>query len=308
MTPGAEMTHTLVGMSDHLQTPGQDRADAHTEAFTSSAIARSTPSGLMRYGVISDIHANLHALDAALEFLSSERLDAYLCAGDLVGYGPFPNECVHRVLELPGQCVAGNHDLIALGRLSDDRCIELARASLRWTRGVLSDETRDRLSHLSLGTVVQDVAVFHGSVTDPQQYVITEEQAIASLGELRGESEHVNVLILGHTHRPMAIGERSGRLLRGSSGTVPLPAGQRVVLNPGAVGQSRERDARAQVMVLDLAARTATYHRLRYDVAGCRAALSERGLPAGSHHLRWSRSRTLAAGARRRLSSRRGRA
>jgi hypothetical protein len=74
----------------------------------------------MRYGVLADVHANLHALEAALAFLATEEVDAYLCAGDLVGYGPQPNECVRRVLGLPATCVAGNHDLIALGELSDE--------------------------------------------------------------------------------------------------------------------------------------------------------------------------------------------
>src|SRR3954447_24462817 len=94
---------------------------------------RAPGTGLMRFAVISDVHANLHALDAALAFLATQDVDGYLCAGDLVGYGPFPNECVRRVAALGGPCVAGNHDLIAIGRLSDERCIPLAQASLRWT-------------------------------------------------------------------------------------------------------------------------------------------------------------------------------
>src|SRR3954451_22574338 len=98
---------------------------------------RAPGTGLMRFAVIADVHANRHALDAALAFLADQDVEVYLCAGDLVGYGPFPNECVRRVRDLPGVCVAGNHDLIALGRLSDERCVPLARASLRWTRAAL---------------------------------------------------------------------------------------------------------------------------------------------------------------------------
>ena len=88
----------------------------------------------MRYGVLADIHGNLHALRAALGALGREGVDRYLIAGDLVGYGPNPNECVELVAGLDAVCVAGNHDLIALDRLSDERCPELARQSLRWTR------------------------------------------------------------------------------------------------------------------------------------------------------------------------------
>jgi predicted phosphodiesterase len=102
----------------------------------------------MRYGVIADVHANLHALDAALAFLCSQKIDAYLCAGDLVGYGPQPNECVRRVLALPGRCVAGNHDLIAVERLGSEGCSRLAQASLSWTRRVLDDDVRALLADL----------------------------------------------------------------------------------------------------------------------------------------------------------------
>ena len=138
----------------------------------------------MRYGVIADVHANAHALDAALAFLATQELDGYLCAGDLVGYGPLPNECVRRVLALPGRCVAGNHDLIALGRLSDERCIPLAQASLRWTRGVLEDDVRALLAGLPLGVTVDGIALRHGSIADPQEYVVTMRQAGACLEQL----------------------------------------------------------------------------------------------------------------------------
>jgi predicted phosphodiesterase len=243
----------------------------------------------MRYGVIADVHANLHALEAALAFLSAQDVDGYLCAGDLVGYGPFPNECVRRVLELPGRCVAGNHDLIALDRLSDERCAPLARASLRWTRTVLDPRARALLAGLPLGVTEGAVAVRHGSVADPRQYVVTREQALACLRHLGRVAPGVEILVLGHTHRPMAVDARRGSLLRHSTGTVSLTPGEPTLLNPGAVGQSRSRDAAARVMVLDLAAHVASFHALPYDVAGCRGALRERGLPPESCHVPRSR-------------------
>jgi predicted phosphodiesterase len=245
----------------------------------------------MRYGVIADVHGNLHALEAALRFLSAQDVDGYLCAGDLVGYGPFPNECVRRVLELPGGCVAGNHDLIALDRLSDARCVPLARTSLRWTRTVLDAQARALLAGLPLELTEGPVAVRHGSVADPQQYVVTREQALACLREIGDAAPGIQVLVLGHTHRPMAVGARRGSLLRRSTGTVSLMPGEPTLLNPGAVGQSRSRDPAARVAVLDLAAQVAGFYALPYDVAGCRQALRERGLPPESCHVprsRWS--------------------
>jgi predicted phosphodiesterase len=249
-----------------------------------------------RLGVVSDIHANLHALDAALAFLDTQELDAYLCAGDLVGYGPFPNECVRRVLDLPVTCIAGNHDLIVLGELSDERCIPLARNSLSWTRSVLEDDARERLAALPLAASAYGVALHHGAPGDPQRYVVTDDEAFAALDDAGAP-----ILVIGHTHRPMAIGRRRGSLLRGETGSVPLEPDEPVLLNPGAIGQSRSRDPRARVMVLDLEQRVATFHALDYDVAACRQALRERALPPDSCHVPRSRIREVAGALRRRL-------
>jgi predicted phosphodiesterase len=245
----------------------------------------------MRYGVLADVHANLHALDATLAFLATQHVDGYLCAGDLVGYGPLPNESVRRVLDVGGPCVAGNHDLIALGQLGDERCIPLARASLRWTRGVLDERIRALLAGLPLTHRRGELVLCHGWLDDPEQYVVGGQEAIARLRESPG----AGIVIAGHTHRPMAVAARTGTLLRGAAGTVRLPPGEPVLLNPGAVGQSRTADPRARAMVLDTEARTAAFHALPYDVAACREALRERGLPANACHLAPSRWRDAAS-------------
>jgi predicted phosphodiesterase len=256
----------------------------------------------MRYGVISDVHANLHALDAALVFLATQDVDGYLCAGDLVGYGPLPDETVGRVLGLPGRCIAGNHELIVLGRLTDERCGALARASLRWTRGAIDDQTRALLARLPLSARIDGIALHHGSVADPQEYVLTQRQALACLHDLERTAPGAELLVLGHTHRPLAVSRDRGSLLRRRTEAVSLPPGDRVVLNPGAVGQSRTREARARCMVLDTAARVATFHALPYDEAACRRALVERGLPPGSCHVPRSRWEDFAGAVMRRVS------
>src|SRR5215208_6143592 len=115
----------------------------------------------MRYGVISDVHGNL----AALAELRGLSVDAYACAGDLVGYGPQPNECVDAVRRLGAASVAGNHDLIAVGALSEDRCERLARNSLRWTREALDADTRTFLAGLPRRLALPGgVVVAHGSL------------------------------------------------------------------------------------------------------------------------------------------------
>lgn len=263
----------------------------------------------MRFGVFADVHANWHALDAALSFLAGQHVDGFLCAGDLVGYGPLPNRTADRVLSLPGHVVAGNHELIVLGELGDGDCTDFARASLRWTRDVLDGDLRVRLAALPHHAQIQGVvALAHGSWDDPQRYVRTEAEAQVALRELHSHLPQAELLILGHTHEALAVGERAGEILRGGTGEVALPRGQRFLLNPGSVGQARGGPARARVMILDLERRTASFHSVRYDTRSCRRALKQLGLPSSSCHVRGSapqRVRHLLSPYRRALRSRR---
>lgn len=268
----------------------------------------------MRFGVLADVHGNWHALDAALSLLAGEGIDSYLCAGDLIGYGPLPNRTADRVLSLRGHVVAGNHELIALGELSDDQCTAFARDSLRWTRGVLERDIRTRLDALPRRLqIAGGVALAHGSWDDPQEYVRTKAQAQSALDRLRSQLPDAEILVVGHTHEALAVGQRAGELLRGGVGEIQLPSGDRVLLNPGAVGQTRGGPARARVMILDLELRSASFHAVRYDVRACRRALRQRGLPPSSCHVNAglrarARARELllrlrAAGTSRRVST-----
>jgi len=246
----------------------------------------------MRLGVIADVHANLPALEAALGALGGLGVDAYACAGDLVGYGPQPNECVQAVERLGAATVAGNHDLIAIGELPVDRCEHLARRSLQWTRGALDDATRAYLESLPRRLEVGGgVVVAHGSLDDPQEYVLGPEQAAAQLDGLRRVHPGADILVLGHTHRALVTDGRAAGAPRAGR-PVPLPGGP-WVLNPGAVGQSREARVRARFMVLDLDRREATFHAVRYDVRRTRALLRRAGLPPGSAHLPPWRARAV---------------
>jgi putative phosphoesterase len=239
----------------------------------------------LRYGVLADIHGNLPALEAVLRALRREGVDGYLCAGDLVGYGPYPNECVDVIRSLEPICVAGNHDLIAIGRLSPDRLGGLARLSLEWTRGVLLDETRDYLERLPpVAATADGVVVAHGALADPQEYTRESEQAIAQLELLRARNPEAAVLVLGHTHLAAAYASRGGPIPPSADGSITLAGDERFLLNPGSVGQSRERRVRARCLLLDLDDRRATFFALRYDLRRCRRALRRAGLPARSVH------------------------
>jgi predicted phosphodiesterase len=250
----------------------------------------------MRLGILADVHANLHALEAVLARLATEDVESYVCAGDLVGYGPAPNECVERIAALPGIRVAGNHDLIALGRLSADACIPLARESLAWTAGRLAPAARAVLEELPATAAAGPVLVAHGSLDDPQEYVRAPEQFARELEALALRHPAAEILVLGHTHAPLAVSQRDGLLLQRGVGTIHLPPADRYLLNPGSVGQSRDKRPQARAVVLDLDRREAAFLEVAYDSRGNRAALRRAGRPASSSHL----SPALVARVRRR--------
>jgi len=238
----------------------------------------------MRLGVLSDIHGNLHALRNVLELLESEGVTRYLCAGDLVGYGPWPNECIDVIRGLDATCVAGNHDLIAVGRLDDAGISALARRTLQWTASALRPSGRAYLNGLPLETVSDGVLIAHGAIGDPRERVQTIAQAQEQLEAMNAIDPALHVLVLGHTHRPFAYGERRGTVLAGRRGSIRLPETERHLVNPGQVGQARQRRVVAHCLVLDLSEGRAHFHAVPYDVAACERDLRKQGLPPGTYH------------------------
>lgn len=232
----------------------------------------------MRTCVVSDIHANLHALEAVLEAIDGEGADELWCLGDLVGYGPRPNECTRIVRERADVCLVGNHDLGVLGRLDLDLFAADAAASARWTAAELADDARRFLESLRPEGTRAGVALFHASARDAVwEYVMTEDVAAESL-----VSSPEALTLVGHSHLALEF-SLTGPVVRGSlapEGTeLELDEPDRRLLNPGSVGQPRDGDPRAAYLVLDLDARRATFRRVPYPVERTQAEIRERGLP-----------------------------
>jgi predicted phosphodiesterase len=241
----------------------------------------------MRYGLLADVHGNLAALRAVLKSLAAASVDRYLVAGDLVGYGPKPNECVEEIASLDPVCVAGNHDLMAIGELSDERCIPLGQAAMRWTRAVLGADARAYLEALPGRAEAEGgVVLAHGSLDDPEQYTTDARQALGQLAQLDREYPGSRLLVLGHTHRPLVVGSESGREEQRGKGRVKLHSRERYLVNAGGVGQARELRRRARYGVLDLDESIVELHAIRYNVAACRRDLRSAGLSTRSVHLR----------------------
>jgi predicted phosphodiesterase len=255
----------------------------------------------MRYGVLADVHGNLHALLAAIRVLERACVDRYLCLGDLVGYGASPNECVRRVRELDALCVAGNHDLIAVGRLDEAGIGAMARTTLRWTSRVLEDDVREHLAALPLVAHPEPaIAIAHGSLDDPRRYVRTPAEAHEQLLRLRVVAPDARVLLLGHTH-VAAVHGFDGSTPRWLGPRVRLPRNVPVFLNPGSVGQSRQLLPHGRVLVLDTTAWTAHVHAVRYDRDAARRALTRAGLPPHAYHANPYAPAAVARRVRRRL-------
>jgi diadenosine tetraphosphatase ApaH/serine/threonine PP2A family protein phosphatase len=230
----------------------------------------------MRVAVISDVHANYHALERVLKEIDAARVDAVWCLGDTVGYGPRPNECCEVVQDRADHCLVGNHDLVVLGELAvSDFNDEAAEAAL-WTTEVLTPESRAFLATLKPFGEAEGVDLFHASARDPVwEYVLTEEAALATL-----ELSAAPLILVGHSHVALAITADDGRV-----GGGPAPGGSKVtldgrrLLNPGSVGQPRDGDPRAAWMLLDLAQGFAEFRRVPYSIERTQAEMRERGLP-----------------------------
>jgi diadenosine tetraphosphatase ApaH/serine/threonine PP2A family protein phosphatase len=232
----------------------------------------------MRVAVISDIHANLHALEAVFDAIDAEPPDAVWCLGDLVGYGPRPNECCARVRERADVCLVGNHDLVVLERLSVEDFNLEAAAAARWTRGELDAESRSFLESLDPSAERPEAQLFHASARDPVwEYVLTEEAALATL-----LLTSAPVVLVGHSHVALSIAlEDGGRLVGGFApeGTRIELNGERRLLNPGSVGQPRDGDPKAAWLLLDFAARFASFRRVAYPIERTQREMRDAGLP-----------------------------
>jgi diadenosine tetraphosphatase ApaH/serine/threonine PP2A family protein phosphatase len=231
----------------------------------------------MRVAVISDIHANRHALEAVLAAMEDEDPDELWCLGDTVGYGPAPNECCAEVERRADLRLVGNHDLAVLGRIDLEEFTGDAAAAARWTRGELDAAARAFLEGLEPQGEAHGVELFHGSPTDPVwDYVLSGEAALEALALTSSP-----LVLVGHSHLALQISLRDGEPDGGlaPAGTqLDLSAG-RFLLNPGSVGQPRDGDPRAAWLLLDLERRFAEFRRVPYPILQTQNEIRARGLP-----------------------------
>lgn len=243
----------------------------------------------MRYLVITDIHANLEALDTCLADAGTRGYDRTLVLGDIVGYGPDPNAVIDRIIALnPAAIVRGNHDKIAMGIQQADGFNVSARAAAQWTLNALTPANREWLVKLPQGPTVVDecVEICHGSPLDEDEYIFDEIDARRAI-----DSARQRLCLFGHTHVAMVfrLAGRTIGLVTPQDDAFAIEAESKYLVNPGSVGQSRDSDPRAAYAIFDADAQRVEMHRIEYPVARTQEKMSAAGLPE-------SLIRRLAAG------------
>lgn len=231
----------------------------------------------MRVLVISDIHANLTALEAVLE--AAGEVDAVWCLGDLVGYGPDPNECIERVRWLPNlTCLIGNHDAAALGQIDVDAFNADARTSILWLQRVLTPANQEFLRALPEKVVIGSVTLAHGSPRNPVwEYILDTRVARVNF-----EFFETPYCFVGHSHLPVLYQFPDSRpeiqlTIPEENQSIKLVS--RTIINPGSVGQPRDRDPRAAYAIYDTETEIWEQHRVPYDIAAVQQRIHDAGLP-----------------------------
>ena len=230
----------------------------------------------MRIAVLSDVHGNLPALEAVLAAL--RPYDAVWQLGDIVGYGPQPDEVVERLSAENAVGVRGNHDSAAIGELETDAFNDDARIAVEWTAARISVDTKRWLAALPLRMIDAPFTLVHGSPRDPTwEYVFSASIARANLAAF--ETRHC---LVGHTHVPIVFRERK---TGGVETAIAKPSsrmrldGARTIVNPGSVGQPRDGDPRASAILLDTDKNVVEWRRIEYPIEQTQKLMAELDLP-----------------------------
>ncbi len=234
----------------------------------------------MRYAIISDIHSNLTAFQAVLQDIEARGgFERIWCLGDVVGYGPDPKECIALLRQYDHICVAGNHDLGAIGKIDIDDFNPEAAVACRWTGQQLEQRDVDYLANLPLVISEGDFTLAHGSPREPVwEYLVSIHAARVSFNHFQ-----TKFCLVGHSHVPVvfeSLPPDSECLLHEFPIDASLTLGDnRLIINPGGVGQPRDGDPRASYAIYDSDQKIIRHHRVPYDVASVQQRMREYTLP-----------------------------
>jgi predicted phosphodiesterase len=226
----------------------------------------------VRLALISDIHANLGALDATLADIATQSVDRIVCLGDIVGYNRDATECIELVRQANCICVAGNHDLAVCGRITTEHFSKAATRAAEWTRKQLTQHDLDFLASLPVKTVIEgQLVAVHGALHPDENSesvrLDNDDNRLLSFIALMGHSSGARICAFGHTHRAVVYEWSYDRAIVHHEKDIQLDDSAFYLINPGTVGEPRAFDRRASYMVLDLARRNAVLHYVEYDTS-----------------------------------------
>ncbi len=230
----------------------------------------------MRYAIISDIHANLEALEAVLADIKKEKVDKCVCAGDIVGYGANPHECIELTREHCPVCVAGNHDFATIEKTNIEFFNQYARQATLWTRQNITEDDRKYLESLPLVADVDDrFTLVHGTLYAPAlfDYIQTTFDAYLSLQVLQKP-----LCFVGHSHVPISF-FLDDAVTYSTDPVIKLKEGVKAIINVGSVGQPRDDDPRAAYAIYDTEKNLVVIKRIEYDVEKAIKKIRDAGLP-----------------------------
>jgi diadenosine tetraphosphatase ApaH/serine/threonine PP2A family protein phosphatase len=231
----------------------------------------------VKYAVVSDIHANLEALNAVFERLAPD--DGLLCLGDIVGYGPNPNECVAAIRERASACILGNHDVAAVDNYGVAYFNPAARDAIAYTQRVLTPENAAWLDTLAYEVRMPEYLLVHGAPVDYFSYILDKPAAARAFA-----ASDAPLILVGHTHIPAYYQLTAGGTIEHRhvqhGGTLPLEPGARYIVNVGSVGQPRDLNPQASFAFYDPAAATVSWERVEYPIAAVQEKMEAAHLPA----------------------------
>ncbi|MGQ9628804.1 MAG: metallophosphoesterase family protein [bacterium] len=236
----------------------------------------------MVYALISDIHGNLEALTAVLRDICREGVDQCICLGDIVGYGANPNECIAEVRKECDVILGGNHDWAAIGKTDIRYFNEYARWAIQWTSRVLEADSRSFLGNLPLVYRFGGNVMVHSSLVEPSQwyYVLSKQDARENFERMAKDL----VCFIGHSHQPMfyTYDEEGDKILAfAPMDSMVMRRGHKFIINIGSVGQPRDGNSAACYVLYDDRAKSVSWRRVRYDIAGAQRKIRAARLPGG---------------------------
>ncbi len=231
----------------------------------------------MKYFIVSDIHSNLEALNPVLKDMEAEKPDIKICLGDIVGYGPNPDECTELIFSNFDIILAGNHDQAVTGKYSTESFNPLARTAVLWTQAKMKDENIAKLKSLELKNIKNDITCVHATPTHPEEfgYILHSFEAQKHFLTLT-----TSKCFIGHTHIPVVyIQNKDGSVNESVKKSIQLKMDEKYIINVGSVGQPRDRNPLASYGIYDSEANTFNIKRVSYDIDSVQEKMKKAGLP-----------------------------